>query len=109
MTFARLRRTVLAVLAAGWAGALGAQTVDVVLTNSLVEPHSIAVDSTGTLYITDQGGLSFGGQPAANRVLKFVPTTGLVSSLAGNPTGARSEGPTSELQSHSFTRMPASA
>ena len=88
MTFARLRRTVLAVFAAGWVGALNAQTVDVVLTNSLVEPHSIAVDSTGTLYITDQGGLSFGGQPAANRVLKFVPTTGLVSSLAGNPTGA---------------------
>lgn len=65
---------------------VAAQTVDVVLTNSLVEPHSLVIDSQGTLYITDQGGLSL-GQPAANRVMKFVPTTGVASVLAGNFTG----------------------
>lgn len=79
-------RNALAAVVVGCAVPVAAQTVDVVLTNSLVEPHSLVVDSQGSLYITDQGGLSL-GQPAANRVMKFVPTTGVASILAGSFTG----------------------
>lgn len=79
-------RNALAALLVGCAAPAAAQTVDVVLTNNLVEPHSLAIDAQGSLYITDQGGLSL-GQPAANRVMKFVPTTGVASILAGSFTG----------------------
>ena len=66
----------------------GAQTVDVVLTNGLVEPHSLVADTNnGTLYITDQGGFSFLGQASANRIMKFVPSTSALSVLAGDPAG----------------------
>lgn len=66
----------------------GAQTVDVVLTNGLVEPHSLVADTNnGTLYITDQGGFSFLGQASANRIMKFAPSTFALSVLAGDPAG----------------------
>ena len=87
MKFALPLRRALATLACGWAAALGAQTIDVVVTNGLVEPHSVAVDSGGTLYITDQGGISFLGQSSANRIVKFNPTTSSLSYLAGDPAG----------------------
>ena len=85
--FARVFRSALAAIAVGLAASAAAQTVDGVLTNHLVEPHSLAVDAAGTLYITDQGGLSFFGQASANRVVKFVPLTATFSLLAGDPVG----------------------
>ena len=78
-------RVVLAAVVAGVVGAVGAQTADVVLTNGLVEPHSVVVDSSGTLYVTDGGGLFSG----AHRVMRFVPNTGALSVLAGSLTGER--------------------
>ncbi len=86
MTLVHRFRNALAAALVGCALPSAAQTVDIVLTNGLVEPHSLAIDSQGTLYITDQGGLSL-GQTAANRVMKFVPTTGVTSILAGSFTG----------------------
>lgn len=65
-----------------------AQSVDAVLSSGLVEPHSVAVDSAGTLFITDQGGISFFGQTSANRIMKFVPGTAALSVLAGDPSGS---------------------
>lgn len=88
MTFARRFRFVLAAFAAGWTAVAGAQSVDVVLTNGLVEPHSLTVDAAGTLYITDQGGISFFGSQSANRIIKFAPTTSSFSVLAGDRDGA---------------------
>ncbi len=78
----------LAALIAGWAATLSAQSVDSVLATGLVEPHSVAIDSAGTLYITDQGGISFFGQASANRIMKFVPATAALSVLAGDPSGS---------------------
>lgn len=90
MTFARRFRHAFAALAIGWAVAAGAQSVDVVVTNGLVEPHSLTVDSAGTLYITDQGGFSLFGDQAsgANRIIKFVPTTSTFTVLAGDRDGS---------------------
>jgi len=89
MTLARRCRTACMAVVAGWAVAAGAQTVDVVVTNGLVQPHSVAVDASGNLYITDQGGFSFLGDLAtgANRVLKFVSTTSSLTVLAGDYAG----------------------
>lgn len=77
-----------AALVAGWAVGVGAQTVDIVLTNGLVEPHSVAVDPSGVLYITDQGGISFFGQASANRIIRFDPTSSTLTTLAGDPAGS---------------------
>lgn len=87
MTFARRFRSAFVALTVGWVAAAGAQSVDVVLTNGLVEPHSLTVDSSGTLYLTDQGGISFFGSQSANRIIKFVPTTSTFSVLAGDSAG----------------------
>lgn len=71
----------------GAVAALG-QSVDGVLTSGLVEPHSVTVDTNGTLYITDQGGISFFGQTSANRIMRFVPGTAALTVLAGDPSGS---------------------
>ncbi len=86
-TLPPLRALTLAALLAGWTATAAAQSVGSVLTTGLVEPHSVAVDATGTLYITDQGGFSFLGQPSANRIMKFVPGTGVLTVLAGDAGG----------------------
>lgn len=88
MKFARRFRSACAVVALGWVSSAAAQSVDSVLATGLVEPHSVVVDSTGTLYLTDQGGLSFFGQASANRIMKFVPSTTVLSVLAGDPGGS---------------------
>lgn len=88
MKFARCFRAGFATLAVCWASSTAAQSVDSVLATGLVEPHSVAVDSAGTLYITDQGGISFFGQASANRIMKFVPATAALSVLAGDPSGS---------------------
>lgn len=83
----RALRLGLAALVAGWAATAAAQSVGSVLTTGLVEPHSVAVDATGTIFITDQGGFSFLGQPSANRIMKFVPGTAVLTVLAGDTGG----------------------
>ena len=88
LTFALGLRLGLAALVAGWAATAAGQSVGSVLTTGLVEPHSVAVDTNGTLYITDQGGISFFGQSSANRIMKFVPGTAALSVLAGDPAGS---------------------
>jgi hypothetical protein len=50
-----------------------AQTVNSVITNRLAEPYNIAVDAN-TYYISDS---------ANSRIVKFVPDTGVFSTLAG--------------------------
>ena len=87
LTLARGLRLGLATLVAGWTATAAAQSVGSVLTSGLVEPHSVAVDGPGTLYITDQGGFSFLGQPSANRIMKFVPGTAVLTVLAGDAGG----------------------
>ena len=82
--FARACQLGLTAFIAGWAATATAQSVDSVVATGLVEPHSVAVDSAGTLYITDQGGISFFGQVSANRIMKFVPSTAVLSVLAGD-------------------------
>lgn len=88
MTIARRFRAAVTLVAVCLAASAAAQTVDVVMTNNLVEPHSLIVDSAGTLFVTDQGGLSFLGQASANRVIKFNPSTSSFSVLAGDPAGS---------------------
>jgi sugar lactone lactonase YvrE len=78
----------LAAMLAGGAVAACAQSVDTVLGTGLVEPHSAAVDAAGTLYITDQGGISFFGQPSANRIMRFIPGSASLTVLAGDTAGA---------------------
>src|SRR5438552_15509887 len=51
-----------------------AQTVDAVITSGLFEPHSVAVDTNNNYYITDS---------ANNRIVKYVPDTAVLTSLAG--------------------------
>ena len=82
--FARACQLGLAAFLAGWAATAAAQSVDSVVATGLVEPHSVAVDAAGTLYLTDQGGISFFGQASANRIMKFVPGTASLSVLAGD-------------------------
>ena len=88
MTLARCFRLGLTTLIAGWTATAAAQSVDSVLATGLVEPHSVSVDAAGTLYITDQGGISFFGQVSANRIMKFVPGTATLTVLAGDPSGS---------------------
>lgn len=58
-----------------FASAVSAQpTVDFVLTNRLVEPHSVAVDDNNKFYITDS---------ADHRVFKYDRDNGNLTSLAG--------------------------
>ncbi len=89
MTIARRFRSAIVAIAAGFAASVAAQTVDVVATNGLVSPHSLTVDSAGTLYISDQGGFSFFGEleTGANRIMKFVPSTSSLTLLAGDFSG----------------------
>ncbi|MBI2948506.1 MAG: chitobiase/beta-hexosaminidase C-terminal domain-containing protein [Verrucomicrobia bacterium] len=49
-------------------------TVDFLVTNRFVEPHSVAVDANNKFYITDS---------ADHRVFKYDPDNGTVSSIAG--------------------------
>jgi hypothetical protein len=66
-----------------------AQNLDNVLTNGLVEPHSVAIDpATGNYYITDGGGL-LSGFPSAHQVLLFRPTEGILTPLAGDFFGRK--------------------
>ena len=62
------------------------QTLDNVLTNGLVEPHSVAVGDDGSLFITDGGGIA-GISDAAHRIMRYVPSSGLLSILAGDFNG----------------------
>lgn len=88
MTFALGLRLGLAALVAVWTAPAAAQSVGSVLTTGLIEPHSVAADTNGTIYITDQGGFSFLGQSSANRIMKFVPGTASLTVLAGDPNGS---------------------
>ncbi|MEN9574040.1 MAG: hypothetical protein RL514_1895 [Verrucomicrobiota bacterium] len=88
LTLARSLQLGVTALVAGWTATAAAQSVGSVLTSGLVEPHSVAVDSVGTLYLTDQGGFSFLGQASANRIMKFVPGTAALTVLAGDPDGS---------------------
>ncbi|MFM8470752.1 MAG: chitobiase/beta-hexosaminidase C-terminal domain-containing protein [Limisphaerales bacterium] len=88
MNFAAGLRLALAALVSGWAAAASAQSVDTVLGTGLIEPHSVAVDSAGTFYITDQGGFSFLGQASANRIMRFIPGSASLTVLAGDTAGA---------------------
>jgi streptogramin lyase len=63
----------------GWLGLMlacgaRAQVVDSVITNALFEPHSVAVDTNNSYYVTDS---------ANNRIVKYVPDTAALTSLAG--------------------------
>src|SRR4029434_2161816 len=49
-------------------------SVDSVITANLFDPHSVAVDANGILYVTDGSN---------HRVIKFAPTTGAFAPLAG--------------------------
>jgi sugar lactone lactonase YvrE len=51
-----------------------AQSVSTVISNNLYEPNSVATDGSGNAYITDSSN---------DRIVKFVPSTGTVSSFAG--------------------------
>lgn len=82
---ARSRAAVCGLLVLLGAVSVGAQTADVVLTNGLVEPHSVTVTADGTIYLTDGGGLFTG----AHRVMRYVPTTAALSVLAGSLEGVR--------------------
>jgi sugar lactone lactonase YvrE len=74
-------------LASLLAGEIRAQNLDNVLTNGLVEPHSVAINPvTGNYYITDGGGL-LAGFPAAHQVLLFRPTEEILTPLAGDFSG----------------------
>jgi len=85
MKFAAGLRLALAALVAGGAVTASAQSVDTVLGTGLVEPHSLAVDSAGTMFITDQGGFSL-GQSSANRIMRFIPGSASLTVLAGDDT-----------------------
>ncbi len=69
-----LKDLCLVLAAAALATNVHAQTVDTVIATNLFEPHSVAVDSQNDLYISDG---------ANNRVVKYVPTTGELKSIAG--------------------------
>jgi len=68
----------LALLLAGAAfltlSAAAQPTVDFLVTNKFLEPHSIAVDANNRFYITDS---------ADHRVFKYDPDNGTVTSIAG--------------------------
>ncbi len=51
-----------------------AQSVATLTSGGLLEPHGIVTDSENNLFITDQGN---------NRVVKFLPDTGVLQNLAG--------------------------
>lgn len=86
------RLLMLGLMALAMAPAGRAQTLSTVITNSaalspgIVEPHSILVDSNGTIYFTDGGGI-FGFGDSAHRVLAFNPTTVTLSVVAGDFNG----------------------
>jgi hypothetical protein len=71
-----LTRIVLGVLAVSLCALpAGAQFVSTAVTNGLNEPAGAAVDSAGNVYITDPGNY---------RIAKFVPSSGVLSTLAGS-------------------------
>jgi hypothetical protein len=51
-----------------------AQYVNTVISSNLFEPNSVTIDPQNNVYVTDS---------SDNRILKFVPTSGAVSTLAG--------------------------
>lgn len=55
-------------------GDLRAQSVTTVLATNLFEPHSIATDTNNYVYLSDG---------ANNRIVRYIPSTGTFSSLAG--------------------------
>lgn len=63
-----------------------AQSVDTVLSTGLGEPNGLVLDGSSSLYITDQ---------ANNRVLKYVPATGILTVIAGSTAAAGEAGFTS--------------
>lgn len=67
---------VLALAAA--AGNAPAQTVSTIITNGLVEPNSVAVDASDVYYLSSS---------ANNRIAKYDPGTGLLTTLAGVANG----------------------
>ncbi|HVY68856.1 MAG TPA: FN3 associated domain-containing protein [Verrucomicrobiae bacterium] len=74
----KIRSLLMLVAAMALGAAVTAQTVDtaVVATLGLREPHSLAVDTNNYYYITDS---------ANNRVVRYAPDSGLLTTLAGAP------------------------
>jgi hypothetical protein len=67
-----------------------AQFVSTVISNSLFEPNSVATDPTGNAYVTDS---------SDSTIVKFIPSTGVVSTLAGYPgQPGYSSGPSTEAR-----------
>ncbi|HWD18502.1 MAG TPA: hypothetical protein VHB20_04430 [Verrucomicrobiae bacterium] len=80
---ARIGLAVLGLAALG-ASSVQGQFVSTAITN-LHSPNGLAVDGSGNVYITESG---------SNRVIKYIPSSGVLSTLAGFPssTGATNNG-----------------
>jgi hypothetical protein len=75
-------KSLLLAAALAWSGAVSGfgQAVDTVLSGGLAEPHSVVLDASANIYISDA---------ANNRILKLVPATDQLSVLAGAVNGAK--------------------
>ncbi len=60
-------------------GQASAQSVNTLVADGLLEPHSVVVAGNGLCYVTDR---------AQNQVKEYTPATGVVRLLAGDANGA---------------------